>query len=92
MFCFLFCCLFAGETYSQFNPFLADQFLATALASKPHIRELVAGTIQKWDAEEISEKLESTIGTDLQFIRLNGTIVGGFIGLAIHALFEFLLK
>jgi uncharacterized membrane-anchored protein YjiN (DUF445 family) len=74
------------------NAFLADQFLATALASKPHIRELVAGTIQKWDAEEISEKLESTIGTDLQFIRLNGTIVGGFIGLAIHALFEFLPK
>ena len=74
------------------NDYIAQQVLAIALASKPHVRELVTSTIQTWDAEEMSQKLEATIGTDLQFIRLNGTFVGGLIGLALHALFLFLLR
>jgi uncharacterized membrane-anchored protein YjiN (DUF445 family) len=40
----------------------------------------------------MTDKLEATVGTDLQFIRLNGTVVGGLIGVAIRALFVFLLK
>lgn len=74
------------------NAFIAGQVLGAALAAKPHIRELVTSTIQAWDAAEMTDKLEATVGTDLQFIRLNGTIVGGLIGLAIHALFVFVLK
>lgn len=74
------------------NTFLAGQVLGAALAAKPHIRELVTSTINAWDAEEMTDKLEATVGTDLQFIRLNGTVVGGLIGVAIHALFLFLLK
>jgi uncharacterized membrane-anchored protein YjiN (DUF445 family) len=74
------------------NTFLAEQVLASALAAKPHIREIVTSTINVWDAAEMTDKLEATVGTDLQFIRLNGTIVGGLIGIAIHALFVFLLK
>ena len=74
------------------NAFIAGQVLGAALAAKPHIRELVTSTIKAWDAAEMTDKLEATVGTDLQFIRLNGTIVGGLIGLAIHALFVFVLK
>ena len=47
---------------------------------------LVSGTIARWDAEETSDKLELLLGRDLQFIRINGTVVGGVAGLAIHGL------
>ena len=61
--------------------------LAAVLSAKPFIRELVSSTMQVWDAKEMSSKLEATVGSDLQFIRLNGTFVGGLIGLTIHAVF-----
>ena len=64
-----------------------SQATAATLGANPFIRELVSSTIQAWDAEEMSNKLEATVGSDLQFIRLNGTFVGGLIGLAIHATF-----
>ncbi|QCI79316.1 DUF445 domain-containing protein [Hankyongella ginsenosidimutans] len=50
------------------------------------IAELVAGTVRGWDARSIVERLETSVGRDLQFIRINGTLVGGLVGLALHAL------
>jgi uncharacterized membrane-anchored protein YjiN (DUF445 family) len=50
------------------------------------IADLVSGTIARWDAAETSAKLELLLGPDLQFIRINGTVVGGLAGLAIHAI------
>ena len=47
---------------------------------------LVSGTIERWNPDETSDKLELLLGRDLQFIRINGTVVGGAAGLAIHAL------
>lgn len=47
---------------------------------------LVSNTVRKWDASTVTEKLETAVGRDLQFIRINGTLIGGTIGLAIHAL------
>ena len=49
------------------------------------IGALVTATIARWDADETSDKLELLLGRDLQFIRINGTVVGGIAGLAIHA-------
>jgi uncharacterized membrane-anchored protein YjiN (DUF445 family) len=48
------------------------------------IASLVSGTIARWDAEETSRKLELLLGRDLQFIRINGTVVGGLAGVIIH--------
>ena len=45
----------------------------------------MSGTIARWDGEETSRKLELLLGRDLQFIRINGTVVGGLAGLLIHA-------
>jgi uncharacterized membrane-anchored protein YjiN (DUF445 family) len=45
----------------------------------------VSETIRAWDTQTIVEKLETNVGQDLQFIRLNGTIIGGLVGLALHA-------
>jgi uncharacterized membrane-anchored protein YjiN (DUF445 family) len=49
------------------------------------IVELVSGTIARWDGEETSRRLELLLGPDLQFIRINGTVVGGLAGLCLHA-------
>ncbi len=50
------------------------------------VEQLIAQTISRWDAEEASRKFEDHVGRDLQFIRINGTLVGGMVGLVIHTL------
>jgi uncharacterized membrane-anchored protein YjiN (DUF445 family) len=50
------------------------------------VTDLVAGTIERWDAAETSNQLELLLGRDLQFIRINGTVVGTGIGLILHAI------
>jgi uncharacterized membrane-anchored protein YjiN (DUF445 family) len=72
---------------SGINAFLGEQVLASILAARPHARELVISTINAWDAKEMAERLEGTVGRDLQFIRFNGTLVGGFIGVVIYGVF-----
>ena len=54
------------------------------------IASLVSATIARWDAEETSLRLELLLGPDLQYIRINGTIVGGLAGLALHGLTQIL--
>src|SRR4051812_40297570 len=46
---------------------------------------LVSDTVRGWDARTISDRLEGAVGRDLQYIRINGTLVGGLVGLFIHA-------
>ena len=77
---------------TEINAFLGDQVLGSILAARPHARELVISTINAWDAKEMAERLEGTVGRDLQFIRLNGTIVGGLMGLVIYGGFYFFGK
>jgi len=50
------------------------------------IADLVGGTIARWDAAETSRRLELLLGPDLQYIRINGTVVGALAGVALHAL------
>jgi uncharacterized membrane-anchored protein YjiN (DUF445 family) len=61
---------------------------ARALADQFHdeLAGLVTGTIQRWDAAETSSQLELLFGRDLQYIRINGTVVGAGVGLALHAI------
>ena len=61
---------------------------ARALAGQFHdeLAGLVTGTIQRWDAAETSTQLELLLGPDLQYIRINGTVVGAGVGLALHAI------
>jgi uncharacterized membrane-anchored protein YjiN (DUF445 family) len=49
------------------------------------IVSLVSDTVRGWDASTVSEKLETAVGRDLQFIRINGTVIGGLVGVTIHA-------
>jgi len=49
------------------------------------IVRLVSETVRSWDAATITGRLENAVGRDLQYIRVNGTLVGGLVGLCIHA-------
>ena len=50
------------------------------------IVKLVGERVRRWDAQTITNRLEQTVGRDLQYIRINGTLVGGMVGLVLHAL------
>ncbi len=78
----------------QADPALAERLDQAAVAGARYAAEhlgdeaaaLIATTIGRWDAEETSSRLELLLGPDLQFIRINGTIVGGLAGLGLHGL------
>ncbi len=46
---------------------------------------VITHTVDRWDGKEAARKIELHVGRDLQFIRINGTIVGGLVGVVIHA-------
>ena len=61
-----------------------------ALRNKVRIGDFISDTVKKWEGKELSQKLEMEVGKDLQFIRINGTLVGGMVGLVIYALTQLL--
>jgi uncharacterized membrane-anchored protein YjiN (DUF445 family) len=54
------------------------------------IVKLVSDTIRGWDARTVTNQLENAVGRDLQYIRVNGTLVGGLIGIALHGIGQFI--
>ena len=48
------------------------------------VTTVITHTIERWDGKEAARRIELHVGRDLQFIRINGTIVGGLVGVAIH--------
>ena len=53
------------------------------------VGQLIAQTVSSWDPEETSRRIELLVGRDLQFIRINGTLVGGLVGLLIYTATRF---
>ncbi|WP_230486645.1 DUF445 domain-containing protein [Nocardioides anomalus] len=49
------------------------------------LTSVITQTIERWDGKEAAERIELHVGRDLQFIRINGTVVGGLVGVLIHA-------
>ena len=49
-----------------------------------NIVRLVSDTVRGWDAQRVTDRVETAVGRDLQYIRINGTLVGGLVGLALH--------
>jgi len=66
------------------NLFARRATVGIAAAYGDGIVRLVSDTIRGWDAKTITGRLEQAVGRDLQYIRVNGTLVGGLVGLAIH--------
>ena len=51
---------------------------------RTQISEIISGTIAQWDPSATARRIELHIGRDLQFIRINGTLVGGLVGVLIY--------
>jgi uncharacterized membrane-anchored protein YjiN (DUF445 family) len=68
------------------NTWLVDSTVSLVDANRHSMASLISDTVRSWDASETSNRIEQAIGRDLQFIRINGTLVGGLVGLVIHAI------
>ena len=68
------------------NQFARRAVSGMAASYGSSIVKLVSETVRGWDARTITARLESAVGRDLQYIRINGTLVGGLVGLTLHAL------
>ena len=69
---------------ARLDGYVADlaSFLVTRYGQE--LTEVISHTINRWDGKETADRVELFVGRDLQFIRINGTIVGGLVGLVIH--------
>jgi len=68
----------------------ADRYLADAVGHlvagySDEVATVISETVDRWDAADASRRIELHVGRDLQFIRINGTVVGGLAGVLIHA-------
>ncbi|WP_436286456.1 DUF445 domain-containing protein [Sphingomonas caseinilyticus] len=71
---------------SAINMFVRRSVSGMAASYGGSIVKLVSETVRRWDAQTITDRLETTVGRDLQYIRINGTLVGGLVGVVLHAL------
>jgi uncharacterized membrane-anchored protein YjiN (DUF445 family) len=69
----------------QINRFARRAIVGTAENYGDNIVSLVSDTIGGWKSSTITDRVENAVGSDLQFIRINGTLVGGLAGIVIHA-------
>ena len=68
----------------KLNAWMAAFATEVVVGRRRLIADLVRRVIQGWDAETVSRKFELYVGRDLQYIRINGTLVGGLVGLVLH--------
>ncbi|MBE7338251.1 DUF445 domain-containing protein [Corynebacterium aurimucosum] len=73
-----------SEFLAQANAFVDKAARYAVEKFAPEIIAIIPETIKRWDAQEASENIELMVGKDLQFIRLNGTVVGALAGLVIY--------
>jgi len=71
---------------SLINRFARRTAVGAAASYGDGIVKLVSETVRSWDARTVTSRLENAVGRDLQYIRINGTLVGGLVGLAIHTI------
>jgi uncharacterized membrane-anchored protein YjiN (DUF445 family) len=70
----------------QVNRFARRTIAGITTRYGDQIVQLVSETVKRWDAHTVTDRVEAAVGRDLQFIRINGTVVGGLVGLVLHAL------
>lgn len=68
----------------QLNRFARRTAVGVATRYGGQIVRLVSETVRRWDARTVTDRIEGAVGRDLQFIRMNGTLVGGLVGVVIH--------
>jgi uncharacterized membrane-anchored protein YjiN (DUF445 family) len=71
---------------SAINQFARRAVVGMSASYGSSMVKLVSETVRGWDAGTVTARLESAVGRDLQYIRINGTLVGGLVGVVIHVL------
>jgi uncharacterized membrane-anchored protein YjiN (DUF445 family) len=74
----------------KLDEWLIAAVLRTVDQHRHEVGQLIAHTVSVWDPDETSRRIELQVGRDLQFIRINGTLVGGLVGLALYSLTQLL--
>jgi len=82
--------LHSPEMQKQVNDWISDVVLYVVGHYRDEISAVISDTVKRWDAEATSQRIEIQVGRDLQFIRINGTMVGGMVGLLIHTVIQLL--
>ena len=76
------------QTDTEFAETIDDRVATTAgdLAESfgPEIASVISDTIERWDAKEAADRIELYVGRDLQYIRINGTVIGALVGILLH--------
>jgi uncharacterized membrane-anchored protein YjiN (DUF445 family) len=72
------------ELRATVNRFARRTVVGIAASYGDQIVKLVSETVRSWDAQTITDRVENAVGRDLQYIRINGTVVGGLVGLILH--------
>ncbi|MDM1388696.1 DUF445 domain-containing protein [Myroides marinus] len=72
------------ENKAKINKWIQYTIYRVALKNTKEVGQLIRNTVESWDGQELSDKLELEVGKDLQYIRINGTLVGGLVGLLIY--------
>ena len=75
-----------ARIHSAINQFARRAVVGLAASYGGSIVKLVSETIRGWDARTVTARLEAAVGRDLQYIRINGTLVGGMVGLILHVI------
>ena len=80
----------APAVRDQLNQWLREFATEAVVHRRGAIAALVERVIGQWDGATVSDKFEQYVGKDLQFIRINGTLVGGLVGILLHTISLFL--
>ncbi len=72
------------ELLAEIESFGINVLVDTIEKHRHEVADLIAQTVARWDPEETSRRLELAVGRDLQYVRINGTLVGGLVGLLIY--------
>jgi uncharacterized membrane-anchored protein YjiN (DUF445 family) len=74
------------ELSAKVNGWVVEIVTYAVEQAREEVAKLIASTVGAWDADATSRKIELQIGRDLQFIRINGTLVGGLVGVILYAI------
>jgi uncharacterized membrane-anchored protein YjiN (DUF445 family) len=74
------------ELRERLDTWAADAAVFVVRRYGSELTAVITHTVERWDGKEAARRIELHVGRDLQFIRINGTIVGGLVGVLIHAI------
>lgn len=68
----------------RLNEWIRDVVVEAVQSHQRDVGLLIADTVRNWDTETVTRRIEQQVGEDLQYIRINGTLIGGLVGLTIY--------